>query len=869
MATYYIDTTGNDTTGNGSIGNPWASLYKACTEVSALGDIIHVNAGTYTESNKCELSVNINIDGDGSNVSIIQLTYANSNYFEAALQLIGGDNTSQYIRNITFDGDSLTGYQGIGVYSRSNVEIYNCIIKDFRFKGALFGGSGSENNSIHDCTIDNSAGGLAYGFGDEGMNIQISLQTDFHCYNNIISQASRGDNYNGVGIGGYEETFRTKIYNNEIYWTSRKNTYWNFAIELWLHQELEIYDNYIEGEVDLCKQYYNASYDYTVYFHDNEVGWTTVQDDITLGLQFEAMNVGIIVSNNKFFNVDYGVYFCNYHDFDGVGEYVKDVWVYTNVMYGIGVNDTNWGAGIYFECGNNDDDSDPPLYYDNINIWNNTIVANSDSPARYGIDLPCHARNTNTMKIQIANNIIVGFSTAGITAWRQNNSYTAAIDNIVIANNVVYGCGNSNQHLFTGVTITNFLFSNLYTGDPLLVSGTDLHLQSVSSSAYHLGTEQSLDLDYEGKEWSHPPSIGAYEFGTSVPPDPQIKNLANTGWHIPTDSDWGALSTYLGGWLEAGGHLKEIGFTHWHSPNTGADDSVGFSAYGSGWRTQLGNFQDLMDLFSVWVDGESDPYGNYRIAISNNTIFTNTSATSKISGHAIRLIKDDSNDTGHYQGNDGKVYLTVKIGDQVWMKRNLAETRYRDGTVIPQVQPAEQWIALTTGALCAYDNDWNNAYLQSSSIPYVPDADEWIALTTGAYCVYDNDESNGGGDQDQIRTSTGTSAITFTATATMAPGQYPAELYAIQMGAGIHIRITWEAVTGVTGYLLQRMPQDYNGNWIPNWKNVYAGSNLTFDDHIEDEGVMVDDTHVTYRIAAYSAGGVGHFSPEYIAHWYA
>ena len=75
-------------------------------------------------------------------------------------------------------------------------------------------------------------------------------------------------------------------------------------------------------------------------------------------------------------------------------------------------------------------------------------------------------------------------------------------------------------------------------------------------------------------------------------------------------------------------------------------------------------------------------------------------------GASVRLIKDDDT-LANYVGNDGKTYLTVKIGTQVWMAENLAETKYANGDTIPEVTDNDDWLALTSGALCAYDNDWN------------------------------------------------------------------------------------------------------------------------------------------------------------------
>ncbi|MBD3387296.1 T9SS type A sorting domain-containing protein [candidate division KSB1 bacterium] len=57
---------------------------------------------------------------------------------------------------------------------------------------------------------------------------------------------------------------------------------------------------------------------------------------------------------------------------------------------------------------------------------------------------------------------------------------------------------------------------------------------------------------------------------------------------------------------------------------------------------------------------------------------------------------------------DGHIYRTVKIGDQWWMAENLKVTHYRNGDPIPRITDNADWIAVTTGAYCNYDNDKAN-----------------------------------------------------------------------------------------------------------------------------------------------------------------
>lgn len=57
---------------------------------------------------------------------------------------------------------------------------------------------------------------------------------------------------------------------------------------------------------------------------------------------------------------------------------------------------------------------------------------------------------------------------------------------------------------------------------------------------------------------------------------------------------------------------------------------------------------------------------------------------------------------------DGNVYQTITIGTQVWTVENLKTTKYRDGTDIPNITNHTNWVNLTTGAYCWYNNDVGN-----------------------------------------------------------------------------------------------------------------------------------------------------------------
>jgi uncharacterized protein (TIGR02145 family) len=118
------------------------------------------------------------------------------------------------------------------------------------------------------------------------------------------------------------------------------------------------------------------------------------------------------------------------------------------------------------------------------------------------------------------------------------------------------------------------------------------------------------------------------------------RNLAPTGWHVPTDSEWQILIDYLGGDAVAGGKMKEVGTSHWFDPNTGATNESGFSAVPAGERNVNGLYGNMGIYALFWSSSEySSTNAWYRILhYGNIEIYRNSPF--KDYGFSVRCVKD-------------------------------------------------------------------------------------------------------------------------------------------------------------------------------------------------------------------------------------
>jgi uncharacterized protein (TIGR02145 family) len=130
--------------------------------------------------------------------------------------------------------------------------------------------------------------------------------------------------------------------------------------------------------------------------------------------------------------------------------------------------------------------------------------------------------------------------------------------------------------------------------------------------------------------------------GSSTNPS-NVQGACPDGWHLPDDSEWIELTNYLGGSSIVSGKMKEIGTTHWLSPNTGATNESGFTALPAGNRSTDGTdftFNGLRDLAVFWTASEWTSYYAYLNYMRTNDSSVYSYFSYKNCGMSVRCVKD-------------------------------------------------------------------------------------------------------------------------------------------------------------------------------------------------------------------------------------
>lgn len=117
------------------------------------------------------------------------------------------------------------------------------------------------------------------------------------------------------------------------------------------------------------------------------------------------------------------------------------------------------------------------------------------------------------------------------------------------------------------------------------------------------------------------------------------RGLPPAGWHVPSDAEWTTLENNLGGAV-AGGKMKEVGTMYWASPNTGANNSSGFTALPGGLRTNSGMFFDIGTSGGWWSSSEAISTSAWCRTLFYNADSLTSFTDNKLFGQSVRCVKD-------------------------------------------------------------------------------------------------------------------------------------------------------------------------------------------------------------------------------------
>jgi uncharacterized protein (TIGR02145 family) len=119
------------------------------------------------------------------------------------------------------------------------------------------------------------------------------------------------------------------------------------------------------------------------------------------------------------------------------------------------------------------------------------------------------------------------------------------------------------------------------------------------------------------------------------------QNVCPMNWHVPTNAEWKVLTDYLGGDIVAGGKMKEVGYSHWTTPNIEAVNSSLFDGLPGGYSNSSGDYRDL-NTAALWWSAEQ-PQGNLasHVEVDSKSGSVIYSTIAKRSGLSIRCVKDN------------------------------------------------------------------------------------------------------------------------------------------------------------------------------------------------------------------------------------
>jgi len=119
------------------------------------------------------------------------------------------------------------------------------------------------------------------------------------------------------------------------------------------------------------------------------------------------------------------------------------------------------------------------------------------------------------------------------------------------------------------------------------------------------------------------------------------RNVCPAGWHVPSDPDWTALETTIGGFSIGGSKLKEYGNSHWISPyNVDANNETCFRALPGGYRNETGAFSYIENTGYWWSATEGDVNSAWIRSLTVQSAEVSRVDFLKNNGASLRCVKN-------------------------------------------------------------------------------------------------------------------------------------------------------------------------------------------------------------------------------------
>jgi len=126
-----------------------------------------------------------------------------------------------------------------------------------------------------------------------------------------------------------------------------------------------------------------------------------------------------------------------------------------------------------------------------------------------------------------------------------------------------------------------------------------------SSKCYSNNTD---NCDIYGRLYNWSTAMGSFASSTANPSG--VQGVCPSGWHLPSDAEWDALMTAVGGSSTAGTKLKADS-PLWNNNGKGTDE-FGFSALPGGIGSASGSFYDVGSYGIWWSATEYSASNAYR-----------------------------------------------------------------------------------------------------------------------------------------------------------------------------------------------------------------------------------------------------------------